>query len=78
MTVRRNDDGTIILDGTCSVEDAEPLLQLLLATPTATVDWIGAERLHTAVVQVILAAHPRIAGPCGDSWVRHWLEAKVP
>ena len=39
MTVRRSDNGTIVLDGICPVEDAEPLLQLLQATPTAGIDW---------------------------------------
>ena len=35
MTVRRSDTGIVILDGVCSVEDAEPLLQMLQATPAA-------------------------------------------
>ena len=33
VTVRRDDSGTIVLEGVCPVEDAEPLLQLLQATP---------------------------------------------
>ena len=34
MSVRREDDGTtIVLDGHCPVEEAEPLLQFLQATP---------------------------------------------
>ena len=39
MTVRRSDNGTIVLDGVCPVEDAEPLLQMLQTMPTAEVDW---------------------------------------
>ena len=39
MTVRRSDNGTVILEGACAVEDAEPLLQMLQATPTPAVDW---------------------------------------
>ena len=35
MTVRRSENGTIVLDGACPVEDAEALLQLLQATPTS-------------------------------------------
>ena len=42
MTVSRRSDGTIVLEGTCPVEDAEPLLQMLLATPAAPVDWTHA------------------------------------
>ena len=37
MSVRRLDDGNIALEGPCPVEDAEPLLQLLQATPGGTV-----------------------------------------
>ena len=73
MSVRRHDDGTIILEGTCPVEDAEPLLRLLEATPAAPVDWTLCTSLHTAVLQIILAARPALAGPCGDPWVRQWV-----
>jgi hypothetical protein len=73
MTVRRHDDGTIILDGDCGAEDAEPLLQMLLADPGGAVDWTRCSHLHTAVVQVILAAAPTLVGPCGDSWVSTWI-----
>jgi hypothetical protein len=72
VSVRRHENGTILLEGDCPVEDAEPLLQLLQATPDGPVDWTQCTYLHTAVVQVILAAHPRAIGPCGDPWVRRW------
>jgi hypothetical protein len=75
VSVRRREDGTIVLADRCPVEDAEPLLQLLLATPGAWVDWEQCTHLHTAVLQVILAAHPPRRGPCGDAWVREWLPA---
>jgi hypothetical protein len=76
LTVRRHENGTITLDGDCSVEDAEPLLQMLLATPEARLDWTRCGHLHTAVVQVILAAKPALAGPCGDPWIRQWIPAE--
>jgi hypothetical protein len=76
LTVRRHENGTITLDGDCSVEDAEPLLQMLLETPAARVDWTRCGHLHTAVVQVILAAKPALAGPCGDPWIRQWIPAE--
>jgi hypothetical protein len=74
VSVRRHQDGTILLEGHCPVEDAEPLLQLLQATPDAPLDWGQCIHLHTAVLQVILAAHPRRLGSCGDPWVRRWVE----
>ena len=76
MTVRRSDNGTIVLDGACPVEDAEGLLQLLQAKPTAGIDWTQCRQLHTAVFQVILASGAA-RWPCGDAWVAEW-EAKWP
>ena len=78
MSVRRGEDGTaIILDGNCTVEEAEPLLQLLQATPTASLDWRQCTHLHTAVLQVILAARPPLIGPCGDAWVQRWVTSNA-
>jgi len=73
MSVRREDDGTIVLDGRCPVEDAEPLLQLLQTSPRATVDWKRCGYIHTAVLQVIMAVRPALLGPCGDPWVEQWV-----
>ena len=56
-------DGTrIVLSGHCSVEDAEPLLAALQATPDATVDLTGAAWLHTAVLQVLMVVAPALRG----------------
>jgi hypothetical protein len=73
MTVVRHDADRIVLEGICGVEDAEPLLQMLVETPAAAVDWRPCGSLHTAVVQVILTAEPALIGPCGDAWVGKWL-----
>jgi hypothetical protein len=73
MSVARSDDGTVVLAGDCGVEEAEPLLQMLVQAPEASLDWRLCTHLHTAVVQVVLAARPKLTGPCGDSWVEAWL-----
>lgn len=73
MSVRRTQDGTIVLQGHCPVEDAELLLQLVQETPAASLDWTRSVHLHTAVLQVIVAARPTLLGPCGDAWVGRWL-----
>jgi hypothetical protein len=72
MTVRRDGDGVIVLDGECPVEDAEALLQLLQAQPEGPVDWSACTRLHTAVLQVLMAAAPPIRGECGDAFAARW------
>jgi hypothetical protein len=77
VTVGRSDTGTVVLEGVCAVEDAEPLLQMLQGTPGAVVDWRLCLQLHTAVFQVILASGVAHIGPCGDAWVAQWLEPKL-
>jgi hypothetical protein len=77
VSVRRDDDGSILLEGVCAAEDAESLLQLLQATPEAPLDWTQSNHLHTAVLPVILAARPKLVGRCGDLWVAEWVNAKT-
>ena len=75
MTVKRDGDGVIVLAGECAAEDAETLLEHLQAQPAgqgATVDWSACIGLHTAVLQVLMAARPTIRGACGDPFVRDW------
>ena len=59
----------------CPIADAEVLLQLLQKFPSASLDWTKCNSLHTAVLQVILAARPILTGPCGDSFVADWLDS---
>ena len=73
MTVKTDGAGTILLEGNCPVEDAEILLNALLASPSRPVDWRGCQRLHTAVLQVILVSRPSMIGPCGDPLVAQWV-----
>jgi hypothetical protein len=53
------------------------LLQFLQASPAACLDWRQCTHLHTAVLQVILAARPQLIGPCGDAWVQRWVASNV-
>jgi hypothetical protein len=66
MTVRRDEHGRIVLQGHCRVDDTEELFQLLQATPAAPIDLTQCTRLHTAIVQLLLAAAPHFTGACGD------------
>lgn len=70
-------NGSIALAGACPVEEAETLLQLLQSTPTAPCDWTRCSYLHTAVLQVILAARPALIGPCGDAWIEQWVSPQL-
>ena len=62
MTVSVADDGVILIEGLCPIEDAEVLLRRLSERPQAKVDWSACEQAHTAVVQVLMAAHPQMIG----------------
>jgi hypothetical protein len=73
MTVRIAAGGCIELVGACPSEDAEPLLQLLLADPGATVDWRACQGVHTAVVQVLMAVKPKLLGPPTDVRLEDWV-----
>jgi len=70
MTVSLKTDGTIELSGQCGAEDAEALQRHLLAGPGATVEWSGCEHLHSAVIQVLLVARPRIRGSPSGAFLR--------
>lgn len=71
MTVRVA-DGAILLEGECPVDEAEALLEALLADPRAPVDWSACRDLHTAVLQVLLAARPTMRGLPADPFLRRW------
>jgi hypothetical protein len=77
VTVHRRENGTIVLEGNCTAEEAEPLLQMLLNGPRPMLDWTTCSHLHTAVFQVVLAAGPALIGPCGDPWVARWASFKA-
>jgi len=72
MSVRL-DDEIIRLEGRCHVEDAEPLLVLLQGGAHRTVDLSASETLHTAIVQLILAFRPPLAGDSADDFLRKWV-----
>lgn len=77
MTVRWDENGKILLEDMCPVEEAEALLSLLQAHPGAPVDWSACCRLHTAVVQVLMAVRPPLEGTCGDPFVERWKDVLV-
>jgi hypothetical protein len=72
MTVRL-DQGAIVLEGACPVDEAETLLELLLAHPDYPVDASGARHFHTALLQVLLTMNPPIRGLPDDEFHRHWI-----
>jgi hypothetical protein len=74
MTVRQTETGIIELLGDCTIEDADHLLQLLLAEPAATVDWTSCQSAHTAVVQVLLASRRTLIGSPQGEFLRNMVK----
>jgi hypothetical protein len=75
MTVRTAEGGRIVLEGQCPSEEAEMLLQRLLATPAAVVDLQLCESMHAAVIQVLLAAQPTLQLPPAESTLGEWMRS---
>jgi hypothetical protein len=66
----------IILQGACAVEDAETLLNLVQQGAEA-IDWTGCTRLHTACLQVLLAAGLPLLGPPANPALARWVTPRL-
>jgi hypothetical protein len=51
-----SDDQALRLSGFCTVEEAETVLEWILQHPQGELDLVQVEHIHTAVLQVLLAA----------------------
>jgi hypothetical protein len=75
MTIRRVDE-TVLLDGVCAVEEAETLMHEIQAGATV-IDWTGCAHLHTACLQVLLAAGLPTRGTPANPALARWLPGLV-
>ena len=64
----------ITLSGIVTVEEAENLLELLQKKPNAKLDLPACTHLHTANLQVLMAARPAIAHCPDNPELRVWIE----
>jgi hypothetical protein len=71
MTIRRVDDA-ILLEDVCPVDDAEALMETLQANG-ASIDVSGCTHLHTACLQIILAARLPVYGTPVNAALARWL-----
>lgn len=72
MPVVTGPTGATLID-VCGVAEAETLLAWLLDHPTGQVDLQPCRHLHTAVLQVLLALRPTLAGEPDDPLLAEWL-----
>ncbi|MEM9102498.1 MAG: hypothetical protein AAGB12_09245 [Pseudomonadota bacterium] len=65
-------ENTATLDGQCSVEEAEGLLEWFIEHPQGVLDLSALKHLHTAILQTLLYLRPKIdKKPKEDSL--HWI-----
>lgn len=62
-------NGVILLEGRCRIEEAETLLGYLLEDADRQVDLSACDALHSAIVQILMATRPRIAGKPVDPFL---------
>ncbi len=73
MTVRVTREA-IFVEGAGAVADAEPILSALQADASRTIDLSGATRLHSAIIQLLIALRPQVAGlPADPFFAAHLL-----
>jgi hypothetical protein len=65
----------VIFRDVVQVEEAEALLEALQKKPTLKVNLTACTHLHTANLQVLMAARPRIASWPQDPELRTWLQS---
>jgi hypothetical protein len=66
-------EDTVTADGAAIVEDALTLLEFLQSHANAKVDLGSCTHLHTAVLQVLLAATPEIVALPREAFLARWL-----
>jgi len=62
-----------VLDGICTVEESEQLLEWLGQHPKGKVNLKQCAHLHSAVLQVLMAVKPELSSPPSDPDMASWL-----
>jgi hypothetical protein len=57
----------------CTVEEALPLLEFLRSGDDVEVDLSACTYLHTALIQLLLTARPRMTGSPADPALARWV-----
>ncbi|WP_247877872.1 hypothetical protein [Azospirillum sp. TSO22-1] len=71
-------DGVVArFEGLCGVEEALPLSDWLLATPDARLDLGPCTELHTALLQVLMAARRPVDVPPEDEFLARWISPSL-
>lgn len=64
---------TARFDGACTVDEAIPLAEWMEATDAPRVDLGPCTGLHTALLQVLMAARATVAADPEDAFLKAWV-----
>jgi len=67
-------EGRALFQDVVTVEEAEALLEQLQKVPGMRIDFSACSHLHTANLQVLMAARPEVVVWPEDLKLREWLE----
>jgi len=70
-------DGVLLCAGTLAVDDAEQLLQLVLETADTSADLSACQHVHSACLQVLMAARVRVTAWPEQTVLTDWLRAAL-
>jgi anti-anti-sigma regulatory factor len=70
-------DGVLHCAGTLAVDDAEQLLQLVLEAENLAADLSACEHVHSACLQVLMAARIRVTAWPEQAVLGAWLRAAI-
>jgi len=73
----RYDGAVARFEGACGVEEALPLSDWLLANADARLDLGPCTELHTAVLQVLMAARRPVDVAPEDEFLKRWLPSPL-
>lgn len=73
----RIDGDVLVLSGVVSIEEAESVRDLLACHPGAGVDLADCEHLHTAALQVLLAARRAVVSAPRDEFLLTWIAPEL-
>lgn len=66
--------GAIRLEGDCTLEDSEILVQMLSLSHPAVVDWRDCTGIHTAVLQILIASKVKLVGPPASAFLQRHID----
>ena len=68
-------DAVVKFEGHCRLEEASALFEWLEQTPAAKIDLTDCERIHTAILQILMVAKPELLASPANPFLKQWLLA---